>query len=162
MSYDYASAKKMADEIVATLSPFCRQCEIAGSVRRKKPGEIKDIEIVLVPDGQKLHELREVINSKWGKPIIGQFPSRYCRIRGLVNIDIFTCTIDTFGLNLWIRTGPADYVARGLAHWKKITGGGFSHEARLHLKDGTRVTTQTEQQVFNALKCPFLPPEKRR
>lgn len=161
MSYDYPQAKKLADEIASSLRPFCKQLEIAGSIRRLKQSGIKDIEIVLVPDMPKLYELRDVINHTWGVPAIGAFPSKYTRIRGAVNIDIFTCDVETFGLNFFIRTGSDSFAMKGLAHWKKITGGGYSEGARLHLKDGTKITTRTEQEVFEALKCPFVPPEKR-
>ena len=162
MSYDYAQAKKMADEIVSVLKPFCVQCEIAGSIRRLKQHDIKDVEIVLVPANAHIFALREKINHQWGAPSIGVFPSKYTKIPGAFDIDIFTCSPETFGLNYFIRTGSDEFAKRALAHWKKITGGGYSEGARLHLKDGTPIATPTEQDVFDALKCPFVPPEKRK
>lgn len=42
-------ASKLADEIVEELKSACERIEVAGSIRRKKPDGIKDVEIVAVP-----------------------------------------------------------------------------------------------------------------
>lgn len=45
----HADALRIAQELVERLRPACTRIEIAGSVRRGKP-DVKDIEIVAVPD----------------------------------------------------------------------------------------------------------------
>lgn len=159
MNLDDAIA--LATGIRNKLLPLCLRCEIAGSIRRKKPSMIKDVEICLVPNPQHLFEIKDLINSAWGKPAIGAFPSKYCRIRAYVNIDFFIPTLPEWGLNFFIRTGSAEFAQRALAHWKKITGGGYSESCQLHYKDGIICPTPEETDVFQALQCKFLPPEKR-
>jgi len=83
------------------------------------------------------------------------------------NIDLFWVTPESWGLQFFIRTGPADYVAAALAYWKKITNGGFSNGGILHLPDATIVPTPEEEDVFRVLEerggkpCRFTPPERR-
>lgn len=167
MNYDDAFSK--AEEIRKAIEPFCLpdRCAIAGSIRRKKPVDIKDIEIVALPDltdSKKFDGLRKAINGNlFGSVDIGAFPSKYTRVVGSVcNIDFFWQSKASWGLNLFIRTGPADFAMRALAHFKKITNGGYSLNANLYLSDGTLVPTPHEEDVFAALKCKWIPPERRK
>lgn len=157
-----ASALNIAEEVKVALAQYCHQIEVAGSVRRRKLVDIKDIEIVAVPRAASLMDLQRLVNSCWGEPSIGRFPSKYTRIRGAYNLDLFWCTAETFPLNLFIRTGPADYSHRGLVRWKQVSGGGWSKDARLHRADGTLVDLKTEEDVFQALRWPWSPPEERK
>lgn len=152
-----ADADARANEFIEAIKPFCVPgfCEKAGSVRRRVPNP-GDIEIVATPimnDFEKLDGLRKIVNGgRFGPVDIGAFPSRYTRIKGpSVQIDCFWQSRETFGLNFFIRTGPAEYVARALAFWKTITTGGYSEGAVLHLIDGTPIQTRTEQDVFDML-----------
>jgi DNA polymerase/3'-5' exonuclease PolX len=160
-------ATKVAEDIVATLRPLCLRCEVAGSVRRKKTNDIKDIEVCIVPAPQFYRELSAIINAKWGRPSQGLWPSKYCKIRTHVSIDLFTCTRETWGLIYFIRTGPAEFSMRALAFWKTITNGGYSEEGILHLADGTPVPTLEEEDVFKVFShysgkpVPFVPPDRR-
>lgn len=161
-------ALALATEVRNEIAPFCLVgaedyvfCEIAGSVRRRKPDMIKDVEVVAVPNSRHLFELRALVNKKWGEPQVGAFPSKYTRIRGRMNIDLFWCTPETFGLNFFIRTGSDHFVRRALADWKKTTNGGRSEDAQLRKRDGTIVPTPTEEAVFAALGWRFVNPELR-
>lgn len=40
--FPWAVAERLANKIVAEILPYCERCEVAGSVRRRKP-EVKDI-----------------------------------------------------------------------------------------------------------------------
>jgi DNA polymerase/3'-5' exonuclease PolX len=62
------------------------------------------------------------------------------------------------GLIYFIRTGDADYSARGLARWKEVSGGGWSEGGCLRDRDGKAVPTPTEEDVFRALRWTFVPP----
>jgi DNA polymerase/3'-5' exonuclease PolX len=160
-----SDASKQAELVRAQIAQHCLPgfCNIAGSIRRKKVDLIKDIEIVAIPHNAKLRELMQLVNDNphWGSPIAGKFPSKYTKIRGCYNLDLFWCTKETYGLNFFIRTGPQSFVTRALSIWKKITGGGYSQEAQLRLADGTIVPTPTEEAVFEALKWNFVRPEHR-
>lgn len=159
-----ADAQSLAAQIVAVIEPFCLsdRCKVAGSVRRLCP-ECGDIEIVAVPDNRCLRELQAVVNTRWGIPEIGPFPSKYTRVRGRYPIDFFWCSKETFGLNYFIRTGSVQFAHRALCHWKESTRGGFAHEARLWPGGSGEVPipTPTEEAVFEALGWDWVPPEKR-
>lgn len=169
-----AEADSKANELLAAIKPFCvpDRAIIAGSVRRRVR-QPTDIELVALPytnDFEKLDGLRKLINGgRFGRVDVGAFPSRYTRLKdSRCQYDIFFQSRESYGLNLWIRTGPVDYVARGLAFWKRITNGGYSEGAILHLADGTQVPTWTEQAVYDAFTkysgklVKFLDPERRK
>jgi DNA polymerase/3'-5' exonuclease PolX len=115
-------ARELAEDLKAQLSPYCERCEIAGSVRRRKP-VCKDIEIVLVPRPRDIGSLKAVVD-KMGKRIKGQITGKYTQrkipIYDGVNVDIFIVSLDTWGLQMAIRTGPAKYSHHVLAMgWQK-------------------------------------------
>ena len=151
----------IAKIIKAKLAPYCERCEAAGSVRRLKPDNIKDIEIVIIPKSSSLHELCSIINNEWGPPSMGKWPSKYTKIRGIYQIDIFTFNRETWGLGCFIRTGPAGFCQRALAHWKKITSGGYSEDCQLRNAAGDIIGTPDELSVFKALGLDWIPPSKR-
>jgi DNA polymerase/3'-5' exonuclease PolX len=156
-------AHREAIEICKVLQPYCveKRLRIAGSIRRQKVDLIKDIEIVAIPNNVFLLELKNIVNSKWGEPDAGKFPSKYTKVRGYRNIDFFWCTPKTFGLNFFIRTGPQSFVTRALSVWKALSKGGYSEGAILHNADGSIVETLTEEDVFRALGWNFVRPENR-
>lgn len=160
MTYD--DAKKAADSILAEIKPLCLRACIAGSIRRQKQDDIKDVEVCAIPMPIHLSKLYDIVNLKWGQPSIGKFPSKYTRVRAAYNIDFFWTTPEAWGMCYFIRTGSADFVKRALGHWKKITQGGYSQDCILHRADGTIVPTLTEEAVFEALKVRFVPPERRK
>jgi DNA polymerase/3'-5' exonuclease PolX len=67
-------ARDTALDLIREISPFCKRVEIAGSVRRQKEYHIKDIEIVIIPNNNWLHDLRKFIMYYQGK-----FPSKYTK-----------------------------------------------------------------------------------
>lgn len=150
-------AAKRAEELRKDLDPFCipGSLVVAGSVRRRKfhPG---DIELVGTPDLCDYDKVDGIIkllaSGRYGTVKTGMFPARQTTLEGgLGKIEIYWQSKQSYGLNLWIRTGPAEYVQRGLSFWKRVTNGGFSLGAQLHLPDNTRVETLTERSVFEAL-----------
>lgn len=159
MNYDVA--KNTADEIVRLLKPHCIECEVAGSVRRKKQALIKDIEVCLIPQPAAMFHLARLINEQWGRPSKGRWPAKATTIRGAFNLDLFTATLETWGMLFFIRTGSAEFVQRALGDWKKLTKGGYSEDCQLHLADGITVPTPTEESVFKAMGKKFVAPEYR-
>lgn len=163
----YTDAKLRADEILTAIRPFCHRAEIAGSVRRHKLDNIKDIEICAIPNTVFARELADIVNNRWGQPSAGKFPSKYTKVRSVVPIDFFWPSKETWGLIFLIRTGPAEFGQRMLAYWKTVTNGGYSKDGILHLANGTPVPTLEEADVFRVIEqygkrpCRFVPPEKR-
>jgi DNA polymerase/3'-5' exonuclease PolX len=153
-------ALQSAEAVRAVIGPLCLRCEIAGSIRRKVPF-VGDIELVSIPDPKKLFELKAVVNSKWGPPAIGAFPSKYTRIRGASDIDLFWTTRECWGVCFFVRTGSAEFVRRGFARWNKVSGG-HSHECRFHKKDLSMIDTLEETDVFKALRAPYCDPQLRQ
>lgn len=156
------AADNIAKTLVEALSPYCVHCKVAGSVRRRKP-EVKDIEIVSLvkTDLDAMRAVREIVNHRWGSPSIGHYPSRYTRIRGAYNLDLFWPHARNFGWIYFVRTGPDEFVHRALGYWKKLTNGGYGEDGMLHLADGTPVETPDEETVFKLLGCKFIAPERR-
>src|ERR1051325_9898088 len=124
MTFDHASQRAVI--VREMLAPFCERCEIAGSVRRRKAGDIKDIELVILPSPQHLAKLAAIINTHFGRPSKGVWPAKYTQINWECKLDIFTATEANWPLILFIRTGPAAYVQKALADWKRISKGGYS------------------------------------
>lgn len=118
-------AAKLADKIAAELADACERIAVAGSIRRGEP-TIGDIEVVAVP---KLHAanifgepdrssslLTPRINAlvAAGRLLRGRCDGdRYKQllipaVQGLA-LDLFIVEPEAWGVQLAIRTGPADY-----------------------------------------------------
>ncbi len=87
-----------------------------------------------------------------------------------VKVDVFVCNAETWGLNFMIRTGsgvgpsglPADGFAPAmLVRWKQVSGGGMAYEAQLRGANGGTHATPEEQDVFEACRVRWIPPEHR-
>lgn len=88
-----------------------------------------------------------------------------------VALDLFSVIAPAqWGLILMIRTGsgvgPGRRPETGfgpamLARWKVVSGGGRSEGGCLRMPSGTPVETPTEQDVFDACRVAFVPPEQR-
>jgi DNA polymerase/3'-5' exonuclease PolX len=171
---DLKQAQALAEEFLAGLSPFCQRAEIAGSIRRRKP-EVGDLEIVCVPNKGiekdllgTLTEYRDLGFFKYlsrfkvlkGSPKEGKFIQL-----GLPGItaDIFTANPDNWGLIFAIRTGSADF-----SHYKLAAGwvraGYHSHGGYLCKLQGLgqrMIPVIEEKDLFELIKLPWVPPEKR-
>jgi len=151
-----------AERLAADLAPLSIRLEIAGSIRRRRP-DVKDIELVaMVKDGALACALREralqVIKTgpKYTQVIIGDEDA------GPVLVDLFqTEDPAQWGMLLFIRTGCADFVTRALAYWKKVSPLGYCFENTLRTVSGQIIQTPEEADVFRALQCPFIAPERR-
>lgn len=143
-------ALKTAEALVEHLRQACVRIEIAGSIRRLKP-EVKDIEILAVPDLTPLPHPR----LEFGKPIpkthktlldklivemyeagditIEKFGDRYKKIYlkcAGIWVDLFLVLPPArWGVQMVIRTGPADF-----SHWcvtRKRNGGALPNGYRV-------------------------------
>lgn len=165
---DYAT--EIAEKTLAQLSPYCERIELAGSIRRKK-SEVKDIEIVLIPRVKDLPILKKQID-KWEK-VKGKFPCLYTQRRLLegINLDLFIATPDNWGLQLAIRTGPANYSHHVLAMgWSKegyhSKGGILYPTSKVYGQDrldySKPVYLREEIDVFNFIRIPWREPKDRQ
>lgn len=124
-------ALKVAKSLVEYLRPACARIEIAGSVRRRK-AEVKDIELVCVPD---LSVTPRRAPLEFGKPVPPSYRTELDRLIGemsgvslelngprmkKLNLRYAGIKCDVFvnlppsdwGVQMVIRTGPADF-----GHW---------------------------------------------
>ena len=151
-------AVSIAEEFKSLLSPYCARCEVAGSVRRKKRDDIKDIEIVAVPDPQDLFGLRQAINNHC-IVVRGRFPGRYLALKFRSRrVDLFITTPEQWGCIYLIRTGSAEFcrqlMTRAHGRGRRFRDG--------RLWDGvTALSTPEEADIFRALGMEYVNPEKR-
>ena len=182
--HGYDFARKVADEFIEIIRPYCEQVQIAGSLRRGKDA-VKDIEIVAIPklvsamfgeDESGPSQLDHFINERngvsWtleknGKRFKKINPSQYS-----VKIDLFVVRPPAqWGAILAIRTGPADF-SRWLMTAKSKGGamppGLKQNDGALWIEDtynGRLVgiyPTPTEKSYFEALGLEWIRPQERR
>ncbi len=125
-------ALKVAEALVEHLRPVCTRIEIAGSIRRLKP-EVKDIEIVCIPD---LTITPKRAPLEFGKPIPPSYKTELDQLIAQMGDDVsldlngdrmkklflryagIKCDLfinlppAEWGVQLAIRTGSADF-----SHW---------------------------------------------
>jgi DNA polymerase/3'-5' exonuclease PolX len=166
-------ALEIADRIKTEMAPHCNRIEVAGSVRRKshEPG---DIEIVCIPKpydvGLFESGIATIIN-QW-QIVRGDLPAKYTcrRLPEGIDIDIFFCTPDNWGFIYLIRTGSSDFSKRMAARW--AARGYHGHEGSLWytgksaidctgVKNGKKIITPEEEDIFRICNVPFIKPEHR-
>ena len=163
-----AVAAKHAGRIAEELAPMCDRIEIAGSIRRRRP-ECHDIDIVLMPK----HGMQQKIRAR----CLRSSPAVNCDgddnlqfvIRGGVQVDIYyvvPATPDMFqrnptpwGTRLLCRTGSKQFniwivkqAAQQGLYWNPYWG---------LYRAGLNVAAETEEEIFSALRIPFIKPEDR-
>lgn len=163
-----SEAQRRARAFVDAIGPHCERVEVAGSVRRERP-EVGDIEIVCIP--------RKVAGGLFGdmEDVDPMFVSAVERFEGLkggpkgkytrrvlsegVEVDLFICTEDNWGLNFAIRTGSRDFVAGELAaRWSRM---GYRSEGAILRRDGASFPLREEADVFDFLGMEWVEPRDR-
>lgn len=182
-----AEALSLAKDVVAVLSPACRRIEVAGSVRRGKE-DVKDIEIVAVPD---LEIKPAWIPLEFGKPLPVQHKTKldevlvfqrdhfkikfekqgdkykkFTLIDYGISVDLFLVTPPaSWGVQMVIRTGPADF-----SHWmvtQKRYGGGLPNDVRVKdgavwaESDGSKLPMPEEEDFLQLCGLGWLEPCQR-
>ena len=158
-------AETIAMGVVLNLKPCCDRIEIAGSIRRRKP-IVHDIDIVAIPSnqGQFAYALQQM-----GK--ITMNGEKIIRVgmgftKG-IDLDIYVATPETWATLLLIRTGSKEsnfrlcMRARNMGMTLKADGSGLFRVSLLKSEPDERIAGDTEQSIFEALKLPYLAPEKR-
>lgn len=187
-------ALQTAEALVEHLRPACVRIEIAGSIRRLKP-EVKDIEIVAIPDlslkvtraplkfGEPIPELyKTALDKALGEmKALGdiqfekageRYKKFYLKYAG-ISVDLFLVLPPaTWGVQMLIRTGPADF-----SHWmvsRQKTGGALPNGYRVQdgavwigehedkeIVDGHFVGFETEKEFLSFCGFDWIPPEER-
>jgi len=148
------TAKKIAAELMAELSPVTRNKEVVGSIRRRRP-QVKDIDLLIIPKDLPLLDckLRE-LGCDFGGPKI-----RRLVYKGAL-VDIYIATPETWAMLLLVRTGSTAH-NKQLAIRAKRLGLHFAADGRGILQDNKPIAYRSEEEIFQALGLPFKPPEER-
>lgn len=176
---NYTTTKKIADEIVATLAPFCERIEIAGSVRREKQDGIHDVEVVAISKRPVLafggstlpllHKRTDELRAesvmlprldKLNRPAWGE---KFRRAKwNDVPFDLFIATPETWGVIFTIRTGNADF--SHLLVTKQWEGGAMPNDMFVcdgRLWNDHELYTPEEKDVFKAIGLEWIEPHNR-
>ena len=169
-------AQEIAERVRAEMAPHCVRCEIAGSIRRRRP-EVGDIEIVAIPRpydvGLFESGIAPIVN-RWPK-IKGELPCKYTQrmLPEGIALDLFLATEDNWGVIYAVRTGSARFahevLARGWvrAGFKSVGGLLVSVESldkdmgNYHTMVGGIRRIREEADLFRLIGVPFVPPEER-
>lgn len=165
-----ADALQLAESVRALLAPHCDRCEIAGSIRRRKP-EVKDIEIVCIPRRiiippllgpveEHVHPEFVAVVDRWRK-VKGEPYGKYTQrlLPEGIPLDLFIATPDNWGAIFAIRTGSARFSHEVLA--KAWVRAGYRSEGGALMKNGTPTYVREERDLFTLLGIPWVEPEER-
>lgn len=176
-----AHGNSIAARLMFGLKGGCDRIEIAGSLRRRRPF-VGDIELLAIPIanhdllGQPLEhtQLDERVASMIDRGELAPGPRngskwktlQICEVPGLL-LDLFIVTPATWGREMLVRTGPAEFSHRMVT--PRTQGGWLPGDFRF---DGNRLwrakaggmqvlDTPEEQDVFAALGLAYIEPWDR-
>ena len=152
---EYQKALQIAEKVKQQLEPYCDRIEIAGSIRRKKP-EVKDIEIVAIPNDR--FQIGLIIN-KW-KKIEGNIEGKYMQreLPDEIRLDLFFATERNWGNILLIRTGDLDFCKKFMI---LILKNGYKQENGYLKKDEITIPILEEIELFKLVNLSFIEPNSR-
>ncbi len=164
---DLNQAKEIAGDFIKKIDIYCHRCEIAGSIRRKKPDNIKDIEIVIIPRPEKLTELKAELEKY--TIVKGKFPGKYIQLKFRTKIiDPFITDKVHWGCIFLIRTGSSEFNKALMNYARESCGKCFSNGRLWPMKMYTGESiysspnyTPEEKDVFRALGLEYVEPENR-
>ena len=168
-------AKKIAKKYIKILEPFCERIKIAGSIRREKK-LVKDIEICVIPKTKTKNDLFEeykeiirdtnFINNVYklgilirGNPVKGK--NVQIKLPEKINLDIFICDKENWGLIFFIRTGSNEFVKNifskicPIKGYKSINGEFYQMYKSQPYK---KIKVEEEEDIFKLLNIQFIEP----
>ena len=162
-------AQAIAENILAELAPHCDRCEIAGSIRRKKP-EVGDIEIVAIPKcfpadlfgGKTLRDPSFVaLVQRW--PALkgsahGKYTQRWIKKEG-INLDLFMAVPDNWGAILLIRTGNSAFSKYFVG--SLLPSKGYKQKDGFAMKNDAIISVPEESDMFRLAGVPWVEPTER-
>lgn len=171
-----ARALELADLLYCDLAPGCKRLEIAGSIRRRKQ-EVGDIELVGIPlFGMNLfgdpseNLLLPILANLCDRGLLSlvkggkKYRQYIMPWHGDCKLDLFLCSLKTWGAIFTIRTGPAEFSKRLVT--QRQHGGlmpSHLHEKHGRLWNDTKaLETPEEQDFFAALGIDWIEPWDRK
>ena len=164
-------AKRIAEAVYRDIEPYCDRITVAGSVRRLKEDQIKDIEFVAIPRYEMQPDIFMNMQSTGTNLLFKHLRSKYNVITGGkdgqkkavfsmngIKIEIYCATEENFGYILAISTGPRAF-SKMLVTKMKQRG--------YHPKDGVVrrgrhvVPAPTEQVAFRIAGVRYREPDLR-
>jgi len=146
----YDKIKKVSDEFVEILKPYCKKIMVCGSIRRKCEF-CKDIDIVLIPDSMDFKKAIEKFIVRDGKKWI------VCRFKG-IDVDVYLANEQTFEPLVLIRTGSRNFNVKFI---QKAKQKGFRVSVNYGLiKDG-KVIENREREMIEMVFGKYIKPEER-
>lgn len=162
------SAQALSGQIVSALSPFCDMIEVAGSVRRRRP-VCNDIDIVALPKSlEAFAAIKSRCLEKASLITDGEEIFAF-ELADATHVEIYFAHHEqnllfavepcNWGTMLLCRTGSKEHNME-LCRRAKSMGLHWAPHRGL-MKDADIVASATEEEVFDALKLPFVNPENR-
>jgi DNA polymerase (family 10) len=161
-----SKARSFAEKVLETLSPYCERMEIAGSIRRKIH-TVSDLDLVVIPRDVK--GLMKRCLERGVQMCAGEHVFRIETFAG-VQIDIYFAhngKADLFrplpsncGSVLLCRTGSREHNIK-ICNQANQLGLKWDPSYGIFNEFGDCVAATTEQELFDALKLPYVDPEAR-
>jgi DNA polymerase/3'-5' exonuclease PolX len=190
INMDLEKATKLAETVVAELSPMCVRAEVAGDIRRKRP-VVDDVDLVLIPKEDRLREIfkrcrvrcavmeerEDTARYQLGKTgmVLNLYFAREAEAAKERTLVVGMGKVQgvlkpgNWGSIMLYRTGSAAYVGwlterarrRGLA-WN-VFYGVFGPMGWPMIRSGRSqfLAGETEEQIYNAMELDFAAPELR-
>lgn len=166
MNLNLSTADKYVEKLLEILVPYCDKIAVAGSIRRRRPF-VGDIDLVVLARDHNAVKARckQSCTTK-----TDGFENYICETKNGIQIDIFfarypqselfTKVPGTWGSVLLCRTGSVNHNIYLVEHAKSL-GLKWDPYAGVIDQDYNILASETEQEIFAALKLEFIPPEKR-
>src|SRR5713101_5021170 len=151
----------LADSLLATLRSQTGvvRAEIAGSVRRASE-TVGDLDLLVATDDQEAM-CREFALLPQVSDVIGQGGTKTSvRVRSGMQVDLRAVKPDSFGAAWQYFTGSQAHNVQLRARSERM-GKLKINEYGVFKEDGTRIGGETEEEVYAAVGCAWIPPELR-
>jgi DNA polymerase (family X) len=151
----------LADSFLATLraQPDVMRAEIAGSVRRARE-TVRDLDL-LVASRDPEATAREFVRLPQVNEVLAQAPGvATVRVRSGMDVDLRAVLPENFGAAWQTYTGSPAHNAQLRAQAERA-GKLTINDAGVFTPDGTRIAGATEEEVYAAVGCAWIPPELR-
>ncbi|HEV3096824.1 MAG TPA: DNA polymerase/3'-5' exonuclease PolX [Candidatus Dormibacteraeota bacterium] len=151
----------LADSFLLTLRslPGVVRAEIAGSVRRARE-TVRDLDLLVASDDPDAIS-REFARLPQVNEVISQAPAMTTiRVRSGMEVDLRAVRPESFGAAWQQYTGSPAHNAQLQAQAARV-GKLTINESGVFGPDGTRLAGATEEEVYSAIGCAWIPPELR-
>ena len=178
--YPLALAELTGEAVTRLLKDSCDRVEIAGSIRRRML-DVGDIELLCIPsagqtdlfgaplaaESQLETRVRDLIGcgvltyrlNALGRRTYGPKNKLLVHKSTGIPVDVFSTDEANWGMAMFVRTGPAEFVRDAMARFREMGMEGHAYGGVT--KEGVTVACPAEEKVFELLEWEYLPPEAR-